>query len=105
MVDQQCYSFTDTSIRDYLSTKRLRTTPSTKIEKCDKIKIEDINWTVIDITDFEKLESNAKAEHSPTLICPEFMGEDFCLAQFVRNILSLPQGKLKLPAIIAMNGC
>ena len=28
---------------------------------------------------FEKLESNAKAKHSPTLICPEIIGTESCI--------------------------
>lgn len=62
-------SFTDKSICNFLSTKRLAASPSRKIEKCDKIKVENKNWTAINMTDFEKLESNAKVKYSSTLIC------------------------------------
>ena len=80
VAEQQFYSFNVLRIRDYLSTKRLITGTSLKIEKCDKIeKVGNINWTVIDMIDFEKLESNRKAKHSPSLICPEIMVAELCI--------------------------
>ena len=82
--------FTDISIRDNLITKRLATALSIKIEKCDKVKVENINWIVIDMTDFVKLEPNAKAKHSPTFVCPEIMGAE--LPNLYETYYHFPRG-------------
>ena len=63
---------TNISIRQYFI-KQLSTTASTCIVANDTIKHTELDWTTIDMTQFDKVEAAAKAKITPTLCCPDIL--------------------------------
>ena len=57
--DKKCHTFTNISLRDYIVTKKT-ITPTTVIRPLDSIDISKMIWDAIDMTDFSKIESDAK---------------------------------------------
>ena len=72
ITEEQCFNVTNVSVRQYF-VKKLSTTSSSCIIASDKIDPTSINWTGIDLTDFTKVEAEAKAKINPIIECADIL--------------------------------
>ena len=82
--EDHCFSITDVKTKNYFHSK-LVTTQTSKITICDEFTTDQLNWLVVEMTDFSKIEASGKVEANPTWCCPEITSANVIIFPICNN--------------------